>query len=822
MVKGNTHSVKTNEEMRNGKKHIQWLTQENNYLLEKTNHQINDEDPLTAYVKSQESTTLLRYLSTVDTYVEGSFEIHDPWHVDAEGSQPDNFVNHSFGDQGLVYDIFKDKGDFTNLIPPYYSVKNTVPQVTHSFHGEEIPWYFVGWGGNSVNIQNSSDIQTPVIFTSNSSSIEAVYKGHLASNQSRATGHNNGRRICREDGALHLVYEDDGKIWYTTSSDDGYNWTKEELVAQSDYQGTFDAYATNPSLAKFDDILYLVWTEVVSDQDFYIWLNELNLNETDPSWSEAEFVWLRNVQLNLKVPSPAIDILKRENGEAIPIIVYDYANNNDYYLEGFQKEDGVWYQIPDLSINGKNPSLCADPYHNIDNEQMGLAYDYDGAVYFKLCWLYNNSPAWDNSEMVSEYKDWIENQSSPNISMKNGHAHIVWQGLNTSRNHTEVYYRDYEPGSSNTIMSSGGSGATPYSPYNSVTTFSSNTMDVMHPTVASINNQDVAVYYEKNHEFDNLHHIHKKTYSESDGQWSAAYYASSSQYPALVPHQLNGAVWSTYADAPHLINTDANGPSNAIPIEPIEPPGGCNAIESSWEFTYILQPENNNGQIGFINVELDQTTFDGDTLYFDDFLQTDNFIADVDLIPLDMILKVDYYHVNVPPADQEILFNMKFEDDNGNIHLTEIEYHELPDSGVYYKSVNVANLHVREGIIKITFPEREPLVNYIMNNPDGEGGQQKSADIVTHYKPDQFKLSQNYPNPFNPITHIKFELPEASHVTLQIVDVNGKVVSTEIDDYRPAGVHETIFDGKNLSSGIYFYRIRAGNFVQTKRMLLVK
>ncbi len=94
--------------------------------------------------------------------------------------------------------------------------------------------------------------------------------------------------------------------------------------------------------------------------------------------------------------------------------------------------------------------------------------------------------------------------------------------------------------------------------------------------------------------------------------------------------------------------------------------------------------------------------------------------------------------------------------------------------------------------------------------------------IQTVEIPNYYSLSQNYPNPFNPSTSIKFTLPEANNVKLVVFDILGKEVTTLVNEFRNTGTYNVDFDASALSSGVYFYRLEAGNFTETKRMLLVK
>jgi len=85
-----------------------------------------------------------------------------------------------------------------------------------------------------------------------------------------------------------------------------------------------------------------------------------------------------------------------------------------------------------------------------------------------------------------------------------------------------------------------------------------------------------------------------------------------------------------------------------------------------------------------------------------------------------------------------------------------------------------------------------------------------------------YKLSQNYPNPFNPTTKINFSIPKDGKVVLKIYDVSGKEVYTLVNEFKQAGNYNAIFNGSNLSSGVYFYRLNAGDFVESRRMILLK
>lgn len=88
--------------------------------------------------------------------------------------------------------------------------------------------------------------------------------------------------------------------------------------------------------------------------------------------------------------------------------------------------------------------------------------------------------------------------------------------------------------------------------------------------------------------------------------------------------------------------------------------------------------------------------------------------------------------------------------------------------------------------------------------------------------PVEFSLLQNYPNPFNPSTKISWQSPGGSHQTLKIYDILGNEVATLVDEYKPAGKYEVEFNAIQLSSGVYFYQLKAGDYIDIKKMILLR
>jgi len=199
-------------------------------------------------------------------------------------------------------------------------------------------------------------------------------------------------------------------------------------------------------------------------------------------------------------------------------------------------------------------------------------------------------------------------------------------------------------------------------------------------------------------------------------------------------------------------------------------------------------------------------------------------IADVSLIgPWDIDVVADKFYFSDPGLSEDIIYSTNLDGSGLDTVVTEAEalYFtvDLPANYIYWAddyTIYRANL------------DNTNKIELVTGIPHSLAGIALSNDLIPlsiddeYTFPQKFELYQNYPNPFNPTTTIKWQQPEVGFVTLKIFDVLGREVTTLLNEERPAGEYEVEFIGNRLSSGIYFYQLKAGNYIQTKKNVATK
>lgn len=160
--------------------------------------------------------------------------------------------------------------------------------------------------------------------------------------------------------------------------------------------------------------------------------------------------------------------------------------------------------------------------------------------------------------------------------------------------------------------------------------------------------------------------------------------------------------------------------------------------------------------------------------------------------------------------------------DAGDPFSQDLFYHKIFDYSNfdYYKYAVSGNFYDESSFIS---PNRDDIVVFYKkaiasNKETDESSKLESLENVVS----DFELLQNYPNPFNPNTTIRYQIPADGLVSIKVYDILGVEVKTLVNEEKPAGRYEVEFNANNLASGIYFYRIQAGEFVDTKKMILLK
>jgi hypothetical protein len=177
---------------------------------------------------------------------------------------------------------------------------------------------------------------------------------------------------------------------------------------------------------------------------------------------------------------------------------------------------------------------------------------------------------------------------------------------------------------------------------------------------------------------------------------------------------------------------------------------------------------------------------------------------------------------DLPPIPPSGIFDVRYANDEfvqtiGGEHMVMLNSAAFPLT-IRASNLNGLKLRVKDGVggtlANQQMEEGQPVT--ILH----QIGNLRLTDDVE--LPADFELSQNYPNPFNPTTAVSFQLPEASQVKLVVFDLLGHEVAMLADEKKPAGVHNVQVDASGLASGVYLYRLTAGNFVQTRKMIVVK
>ncbi|MBK9097729.1 MAG: T9SS type A sorting domain-containing protein [bacterium] len=202
----------------------------------------------------------------------------------------------------------------------------------------------------------------------------------------------------------------------------------------------------------------------------------------------------------------------------------------------------------------------------------------------------------------------------------------------------------------------------------------------------------------------------------------------------------------------------------------------------------------------------------------------------------------DYGSANLT-SDYNDLYYDNTNNNNCLVRIGSTDYHTLADWQATGKDlhsyvemphfISPTDLHIDEGTATYLESRGTPIAE-VLTDIDGDVRDNDSTDIGAdefdgivgveneETLPTEFALEQNYPNPFNPNTTFRYSIPKQSKVVIKLFDILGNEIATLLDEEKSVGTYELMWNAQNLSSGIYFYQLKAGEFTQTRKMLLLK
>lgn len=689
---------------------------------------------------------------------------------------PDYTTNYN----GDVYQgLFLEQG-WPGWQPPYYSVKAEDSQ-TFTAHNQNITGYFLNWGGTDVDYQTPNSLETPVVFHDANAEARAVYKGHLASNKSRATGFNNGRRLVKYGGTLYMVYEDNNEIWYSTSSDQGQTWSKEIRISPQKYtdsNGRPHTFA-NPSIACTSGQLYTVWEEIIqngSSRYHYVTFRKKNISG---GWYGAQHIGANGWVSNTTDERPAVAAAEYRQAAV------SWQDKGSAKIKVRHYNNGSWSNIYTFS------SACG--YSNIAlldeaDEPIVLVWSQNNEIKFVAGQRSGSNLDFDSiTELTAGLPSWYGQHKNPTMCADlQGRGYVAWETYDQALLGWELVYHCYDftdeglPIGSLTILDTG---------------------DEEEETVPK--NSSVS-YEQSSHKVTVFYQIDEDIYrkQKSSSSWSFTDF-SSGKYPSVCANASQGAVWTKYGTAPYLLKSE-NMQSGR---------GNSPNAYSSLALKRFYYDEGSSVSVA----ELRAFSVNGDSYSFDDTLKT----VSVFFKGKDSVSYSIKYLTDMSYKDKRNL-DFVYVSEKERCLMENVSLHE-EKAGVYVQKTFLFENKGNPGKVWLEFGGEKPFIVNCAPGADISPFKYEEQELsVVQPLPRAFTLHVNYPNPFNPNTTISYDLKENVWVKLSIYDVNGKIIAEPVKGFMDAGKHYFSFDGSSLSSGIYFYRLQAGNFTDIKRMLLVK
>ena len=653
-------------------------------------------------------------------------------------------------------------------------------------------------------------------------------------NVATTIAYNNGRRIVADtQGRYHLVYEYQGNVYYRYSDDATVTWTTPVHINAGCGSGYF------PSIAQQNSYIYVVWEH---HEPGVLYTNELwfryssNRGQTWPTNANTPRIvwgWQSGPGINLW-PTIAVD----KPSALFEMTVAFCTGNGSIMTQSARNATGSDFSVPPSSVSGSNGGKYPVLVYTNSIPYTKLFWTNSSHIYYSSAY-FRYGIGWSSPTELCYglcNNDMASGHNFPTAAVSSNYTmHTAWEAHDDLYNYDVIFY-------SKNFSTSVFHEFANYTPYRK-------------PSITGHAGSVASMVW---HHDSGTSYIRKARYDGSN--WDAGWgwsgegwgwiIGTDSQHPSTsITNPAGGsakAVWLKGSSAPYDLQFGPGPPWLQKPL--MEP--------NAYHRRLVVQDPTSQSLIAIEIGEAIVTTTSGEEI------RTEFEVLDDDQVNFSLSSCTSYLHssiINLPTNVVEISFYQLLYGKN-SIEMKESEaapinvVYELLDAEtlVPVAEFSTGGLVGNEEIEKlqwvVTLEVNElagksvvlhPILNgvkacndftytlihvYLGREATEEREKESSREQVwmTTNVTQNFSLAQNYPNPFNPETEIAFSLPEAAKVSLTVYNILGQVVEVLVDSELHAASHKVTWSGQDFASGVYFYRLIAGEFADTKRMLLLK
>ncbi len=770
------------------------------------------------------------------------------------------YPDYSTSYNGDVYKgVFLNQG-WPNWDPPYYSVKaDYVQDIQLQQTGRTHKFYFQGWSATpqgSATFQNANALETPVVFNQPNATVQANYKGTQLSSTTEGFKNSGQRKLIitsYPQSYYHLVYSSMGSVWYEKAL------VNYDVLSPLDWQLMNNQKSLNAHLqnseAKSPSIDYMYATHNQNEENYFIYITyqnkkpdgkyEIRLSKFDQSGVKLFDIPVyesSTINYNSVDCTPVVGVARQITpGYPIKLVVLwkrpaeGSSSAGLYYMAGVDNGSYVQWtdsypnptKIPSTDVNSSYPSLAVLKKPN-------------DAIYFHLAYQQGTS------EIKYSYIIFGVNGTTPQntVSISSGSGSYINISPSITVFNSSSGYVNYD--SPKIVWCTGEDGAVIYRYRTNMTTTKWSPMyiyyendDVQSPTISGPKYDPRGIddefyfgwswlggYYKSYVSTANLSLKRSMPYRGKDLQLAT----SGSGWEGFGYLVLDNFTRTT---APIVFENKWINTQLSKITSNISSGRAGTVIKNDAEFYFAFGDIKLNDNSVSFN-PLNDTTLIENLDDLNSYLQTEPIsVTDNDALTYSVFygLKDSVTAFNNLSNEEFVRFKIEVLDANTQQVLSSLDnveqrkYSLIEYENLSYQ-ISMQGIGQRDIVLRLkvenNFNSESSLANIYSFNQAVSKNRIKQMKWNDETLPKKFALEQNYPNPFNPTTVISWQSPVGSHQTLKVYDVIGNEVATLVNEYKEAGRHKVEFDGSMLASGVYIYKLTAGSFVSSKKMMVIK